>query len=772
MSVSKSKRITFSVVVFAILLVIAIVANLATGCAKNEENGGDNGDSGNNAATAGVWEQVDGVKYAMFTEDDCPNGNIIDNKADAGVTLKIGKTFYLVVDFTIKAKADNDGSDNLFTSVVITKDSVIGVTEQELSSANVETNVSSTGARTFKIAYGIPEKAKTVKNVRMIFKLTPKEVSEVDLTITFKSSGTEVETLPIIEKKLAVGYTSGLEMVKSGGAYQVKSVGDATAKEIIIPEVLDNLQVTEIASEAFRDNGRITSLTIPKTISKIESAAFNNCKLLTEINYNAASCENFASGNNIFSGAGSESSGIVLSIGADVKKLPLNFMCSAPKIWRVIFDSKCTVTKIENDSFRGCASLAEVTLPTGLITLGDYSFSDCKALKKMVLPDSVAVINSYAFNNCSSLESINIPEQVSVLSNSCFYGCEALQSINIPERIVTIGSSVFKGCKGLTEIKYNAKVVENLSSSSAAFAECGMNSLGIKVTIGKNVNKLPVNLFYSAPKITEVVFESGCQLSSLPESTFDGCKYLSKITLPDSLTSIGDYAFRKTGMSKIVLPDGISEIGSDAFSSCESLEEITLPQELTTLGSSAFNGCAILSELTIPEKVKSIGSSLLKDCKGLKNLYYNATNCDDFGNSNSVFSNTGSDVGGFNITVGASVTRIPTNFCYGTNARVNSVIFASGSKLNAIGDYAFDGCKYLSSISIPNVLTIGTCAFRNCTSLMSVSLPATLTSIGATAFSGCTILQSIDFEGTEKQWGAVTLGKNWKETFTSVNFKG
>ena len=769
---SKSKKITIGVIVFAIALVIAIIANVAADCASKRANNGDNGDGGDNTTTAGVWEQVDGVKYSLFTEADCPNGNIIDSKGDVGVTLKNGNIYYLVIDFSIKAKSNNDGSDYLFTSVVISNDAVLGATEQELSSANVETNVSSTGARTFKIAYGIPEKAKTVKDVRMVFKLTPKEVADIDLTITFKSSGTEVETLPIIEKKLAVGYTSGLEMVKSGGAYQIKGMGDAKAKEIIIPETFDKLQVTEIASDAFRSNDKITSVTIPKTVTKIGSAAFYNCKALTELNYNAATCENFASSNNVFSGAGSEGSGIVLSIGADVKKLPQNFMCSAPKVSRVIFDSKCAVTKIEDDSFRGCASLAEVTLPAGLITLGQYSFSDCKALNNMVLPDSVAVINSYAFNKCSSLESINIPEQVTELGNACFYGCEALQSITIPESIVKINGSAFNGCKGITEIMYNAKVVENFPNSNSAFSECGTNGLGIKVTIGKNVNKLPVNLFNSAPKITEVAFESGCQLSNLPESTFDGCKYLSKITLPDSLTSIGNYAFRKTGMSGIVLPDGVSEIGSDAFANCESLEEITLSKELTALGSGAFSGCTILSEITIPEKVKSIGSSLLRECKGLKNLYYNAISCADFGNLSNVFYNTGSDVGGFNLTVGASVTKIPANFCYGSNARVKSVTFASGSKLNTIGSYAFDGCTLLSSISIPNAASINDSAFRNCTALSSVSLPATLTSIGNYAFSGCTILQSIDFDGTATQWGAVNLGKNWKETSTTVNFKG
>lgn len=801
---SKTKKIVVIVIaVFVVLSIVLGVSSTVSECAK--KNGDNTGESGpgteDTKPVSGVWEETGSVRYSLVSDEDCPNGNVVDSKADMGMTLRTDKTYYFVADFTIKPKANNSGEDTLFTSVKISDDSALAVTEQELSSGKVESSVNGTGARTFKISYGIPESVKKPKSVRMVFKLVPKAVADVDLEMTFKSSGTEVEELPIVEKKLAVGYTSGLEMTKSGGNYQLKSVGTATAKDIIIPDTYDNLQVTEIADSAFRNNKSATSLTIPKTITKIGSSAFQSCENLTEINYNAETCESL--GSYAFSNAGSAGSGIVLNVGKTVKKLPASFMNGVSKLYKVVFDADCGITKLDNSTFYKCTGLTDVTLPAGLITIGKTCFNGCTALKSIVLPDSVAVISDQAFDDCTALENINIPDGITEISYMCFSGCNALKSITIPQGIRTIGSYAFYHCKGLTEIKFNAKNCTELGSY--IFSDGGSEGAGIKVTIGKSVSKLPAGLFSTAPKITEVAFEEDCAISSISDNAFNGCTALKTITLPDSVTTIGSSAFRSTGMTQVTLHDGVQSIGGSAFSNCSSLEEVNLPNNLTTLGDSAFYGCSVLSEIVIPEKVTSIGASALFNCAGLKTVTFNAINCPDFVSSNCVFNGTGTDLGGFDLVIGKNVTRIPNNFCNSTD-KVKSVTFAEGSALKYIGGSAFSGNKLITSVALPQVTTIGSYAFRNCSALESIVLPASITTMGEYAFygcsslesaninsgaisdsmfSGCTLLssvtvsrnvtsfgqyvfngcqalQTIKFDGTKAQWDAVSKHSSWK----------
>jgi hypothetical protein len=177
--------------------------------------------------------------------------------------------------------------------------------------------------------------------------------------------------------------------------------------------------------------------------------------------------------------------------------------------------------------------------------------------------------------------------------------------------------------------------------------------------------------------------------NDLPSAAFDGRTNLTSVTLPSSLTSIGDGAFGLcSGLTSITIPSSVTSIGEGAFIEC-GLTSITIPSSVTSIGQNAFENCTGLTSITIPSSVTSIGTYAFEWCTALTSI------------------------------------NIP-------------------SSVTSIGDAAFQGCTGLSSITLSSSLTsIGAIAFTYCTHLTSITIPSSVTSIGGDAFDGCTSLSSI-----------------------------
>lgn len=232
-----------------------------------------------------------------------------------------------------------------------------------------------------------------------------------------------------------------------------------------------------------------------------------------------------------------------------------------------------------------------------------------------------------------------------------------------------------------------------------------------------------------------IITPFGKDVVSIGNYSFYYCSGLTSISIPGNIISIGDYAFGVcTALTSVTISNSVTSIGENAFSICISLESVTIPNSVTSIGYGAFESCYSLKSITIPNSVTSIGENAFGSCSGLENInvaventkYRSVENC---------------------------VIEIATNtLIFGCK---NSVIPTGGS-VTTIGNYAFNGCSGLTSITIPNSVTsIGNLAFSNCVGLTSITIPNSVTSIGSTAFGWCKRLTNITIPDS-----VTTIGSN------------
>ncbi|MBQ6438584.1 MAG: leucine-rich repeat protein [Mogibacterium sp.] len=238
-------------------------------------------------------------------------------------------------------------------------------------------------------------------------------------------------------------------------------------------------------------------------------------------------------------------------------------------------------------------------------SIGPRCFYGCTSLKALTVPDGgLDYVGSSAFSGASALSIIYGDLQLNkYVGNYAFSGCSGLTSLKITGTIKTLGYSAFRECSGLkkVEIPVTAKYKAAFSGSNGdpTFYSCG-NVEEIVYTAGSGEVNEYFNYEYSLPyyaknKLAKVTLENG--ITEIPASLLRGCSNVTYLSIPDSVTKIGSYA----------------------FSGCSSWKpgDVTLSDNLTSIGTAAFNGVGV-SRVLIPATVIEVGSSAFAKSSSLK----------------------------------------------------------------------------------------------------------------------------------------------------------
>lgn len=241
------------------------------------------------------------------------------------------------------------------------------------------------------------------------------------------------------------------------------------------------------------------------------------------------------------------------------------------------------------------------------------------------------------------LEEIVIPAKhkgkaVTQIVSEAFKGADNLKKITIPDTITSVGKDAFLDCKELDDvytsnleawlkITYkNGNGHPNVNGELHILDEKG-NEL-TEIVIPDSITKIDDYMFANCKSLTSVTFSENGNLTKIGVCAFKNCKKLKSITFPDSVTSIGAYAFEGSGLESITVTNGVTSIYGGEFIGCTELTSVIIQDGVTSLGDLMFRDCSKLTSIVIPDSVTEIGVSTFKNCSSLSAVYYGGTKSD------------------------------------------------------------------------------------------------------------------------------------------------
>lgn len=331
--------------------------------------------------------------------------------------------------------------------------------------------------------------------------------------------------------------------------------------DLVVPDTVVNnnvkYKVVAIGRGAFNKNKKITSATIPSSVTTIDEWAFSEATALQRVNI--------------------------------------------PE----------SVTVLGSSAFQGCISLREVTVPSKIKSLKSFVFNLCENLTTVNLPEGLTTIGTAAFSSCFNLKSLKIPSTVNSIYSIAFWRA-GLETLNLPDSINFIGDGAFGACEKLTKISLCADnpyytVDKNFlySKDKSILYCCPAGLKPTSVTVESCVTSLSQGAFAFCTDLKEVVLPAG--LKSIGYEAFSNCIALPSINIPAGVNDIGVGAFNKCdALKSLTFPSALKTIKAKTLYENVALTTITLPDSLESMAAYAIAMCDNLKEVYAPAKVPAV----------------------------------------------------------------------------------------------------------------------------------------------------------------------
>ena len=579
--------------------------------------------------------------------------------------------------------------------------------------------------------------------------------------------------------------------------------------------------ISEVGYQAFGGCSNLTTITLPDTISKFGHNAFVGCNIKritvsTITGDSKALAQRFgASKIAAYKGKYASADGHAL-----VKESVLIDVVPQDITSYTIPEG---VTKIGDRAFEGCSKLKSVTMPNTLVEIGIDAFKECNSLTEITIPSSVTMIDGGAFAYCSALASVTIHDTITMIGEAAFDGVEhihvhitdlakyctanssyllpgtkhlylnnePLTEIVIPEGVIEVGSNAFADCIDITKVTIPSNVTtlgkgafKNCCSlatlvvddsmtvlDASAFENCTISQMHINISdlakycTANSSYLLPgtKHLYLNNEPLTELAIPEG--VIEVGSNAFANCIDITKVTMPNSVTTLGEKAFKGSGIESITLSNKITAINEETFAICSNLKDITIPKGITTIGKSAFRGSGIAS-IIIPDNVTTLSESAFAECRELSSveLGLGLTEIGNmaFGNCENIINLTlggntlallNSSLGNFDNVLNLTIIKGTEPFVASTDnffSHIDELTIGRG--FTTLDSSAFAGFPALNHIIIgDNTTTIAEGTFSECDNLKRIDLGAGIKSFNTGAIINCHSLEN------------VVLNKNTKE---------
>lgn len=589
----------------------------------------------------------------------------------------------------------------------------------------------------------------TKKVVDTLFKnlSCPDEEGAEPIRVELIDSITEVGTSAFENSKIS--------SVKGAG---VITVGNSAFSNNTKLEKIELNACQEVGISAFQNCTDVTGKLEMPSLVKIHQSAFSNVgvsEFVISENLELLDESSFAKCTNLYS-INSTNDNVDLSRMPNLKEIGKSAFSGCERIVGLQLGS--AIEKVGEQAFAGLTALTELKFTesdsdtAGSMMIGTAAFSGCTNLVKVTIPKYIGEIGNSAFSGCIKLMRLNLAEGIQTIGKQAFSGCTRLEGalksgslldkdeytytgpngatiilsdqnacLVIPESVTQIGEGAFEKCAaadleeiggksyiiGIKNVNIKGNKDKGTTIGASAFAGCQNLT---KLTLGEGVTGLGDSALKDT-RLEEITIPSTFKTGTAKNSPFTSGENstLKKVTFADGIKVIPQYFLNNiTTLTKIEIPASVQKIGDHAFAACSNLKTVTFKEQadsnLTTIDTSAFEDCSLMTLSKLPDGVTTINASAFKNCENVE------------------------------------FAKLPEG-------------------LITIGKSAFENCVRVQISKMPAITTLDDKAFAGCVCIQDLELDTSnLVTINATAFEGCTGLTDVRIDGGEKKQTTIADG--------------